>query len=56
MVGELEDMQCCIATLDAIQNIIVDKFAALEKLVTCVQEDIMWVRGDLGVVHEILEK
>lgn len=55
-VDRVEDMQCSIAALDATQNVIVDKLAALEKLVTCVHEDMTWVRGDMLVVHEIVEK
>lgn len=52
----VEDMKSCIATLDASQNVMVRKLGALEKLMMSVQEDITGVRGEVGVVNEILEK
>lgn len=52
----VESMRCSTAAWDATQNVIVDKLAALEKLVTYVHEDMTWVLSDLGVVHEIVNK
>lgn len=51
----LDDINSYITTLDDTQNAILNKLASLEKLVTCVQEDMTWVRGEVGVMHEVLE-
>ena len=56
ILQKLEDMKCCISALDATQNAIMKKLESMEKAVTLVEEDVTWVRGDVGVVHEILEK
>lgn len=55
LIEKFEDIKCCISMLDATQNVIVKKLESMEKVVTLVQEDVTWVRGDVGVVHEILE-
>ena len=52
----VEDMRKTIATLNVTRSAIMDKLAALEKLVSFVQEDTTWVRRDVRVVHEIIEK
>ena len=52
----LEDIKTCIARLEASQNGIVVKLAELEKVVLAVQEDTIWLRGDVRVVHEVVEK
>ena len=54
-VDTVDDIKRLIGAADATQNAIVDKLAMLEKLVTCVQEDVSWVRGDVRVVHEALD-
>jgi hypothetical protein len=45
-----------IADLEAGQAFIVQKLEGLEKLLRSVNEDVMWVRGDVGLVHETVEK
>ena len=55
LTERLDDIKRCIAALDSTQNAIVAKLATLEKVVTCVQEDVTLVRADVAVVHEILE-
>ena len=52
----LDNMKCSIAGIDAKQNEIVEKIASLEKVVFSMQVDMTWVREDLGVVHEVMEK
>lgn len=52
----LEDIKRCISAMNATQNVIVNKLSSLEKVVTCVQDDTTWVKADVSVVHEILEK
>lgn len=52
----LVDIKSCIATLDATQKTIVSQLASLEKVVMSVQEDMTWVRGDVRVMHEVVEK
>jgi hypothetical protein len=49
------DIKRCIAAVDASQKAIVDKLAKLEKLVTGVQDDVTWVRSDVGAVHDIVD-
>lgn len=52
----LSDMKRLFVAVTASQSLMVEKLAALEKLVSCVQEDLTWVRGDVRVMHEVLEK
>lgn len=52
----LEEIKNCIAMLDATHSTIVSKPALLEKVVIDVQEDVTWMRGDVRVVHEVVEK
>lgn len=52
----VEDMRKTIVALNETQPAILDKLVALEKLVSFVQEDTTWVRGDVRVVHEVVEK
>ena len=52
----LEEIKNCIAMLNATHNTIVSKPASLEKVVIDVQEDVTWMRGDVRVVHEVVEK
>ena len=52
----LEDMKTSFAALETGQNVIVQKLAGLEKLLSTVGEDVSWVRGDVGVLHEVVEK
>lgn len=49
------DIKRFIAAVGATQKAIVVKLAALEKLVTSVQEDVTWVRGDVAAVHDIVD-
>ena len=55
-VERLADIKSCIATMDANQNAIVSQLASLEKVVMAVREDMTWVREDVRVVHEVVEK
>ena len=52
----LADIKSCMGTLDATQNAIVSQLASLEKVVLSVQEDVTWLRGDVRVLHEVVEK
>lgn len=52
----MDDMKRSIAAVDGTLSSIVDKLSALEKVVATVQEDTLWVRGDVRVVHEVVEK
>jgi len=52
----LEHMKGAIAAMHGTQFVILEKLSALEKLVSCVQEDTTWLRGDVRVVHEVVEK
>ena len=54
----MDDMQCikqCMANMEATQTYIVEKLALLEKAVMAAQEDMVWVRADQAVVHEVVE-
>ena len=47
-----------LANMDATNTYIVEKLTSLEKLeksVMAVQEDMAWVRGDVPIVHEVVE-
>ena len=52
----LVDIKSCISTMDATHNAIVSQLASLEKVVMTVREDMTWVRNDVRVVHEVVEK
>ena len=52
----LEEIKSCIAKFDATQRTLVNQLASLEKVVFAVQEDIPWVRDDVRVVHEVVDK
>ena len=52
----LEEIKSCIAKLDATQRTLVNQLASLEKVVFAGQEDITWVRDDVRVVHEVVDK
>lgn len=56
LIDTLEDIKSTIAALDATQKVFAQNLTALEKVVTNVQEDTTWVKGEVAVVHEILEK
>jgi hypothetical protein len=49
-------MQQYLGALDATLCKFVERLSALEKVVNAVQEDTSWVRGDVQVVHEVVEK
>jgi hypothetical protein len=49
-------MKRSLAALDATQHKIVEKLSTLEKVVNVVQEDTSWMRGDVQVVHQVVEK
>ena len=51
----LQFMKRCWANMEATQTYIVEKLASLEKAVMAAQEDMVWVRADQGVVHEVVE-
>jgi hypothetical protein len=52
----VEGMKRSLAALDVWQRSIVEKLSALEKVVSAVQEDTSWVRGDVQHVHEVVVK
>lgn len=53
--GVVHDIKCAIASVDATQIIIVNKLELLEKAMVTVREDASWVRGDVEVVHALVE-
>ena len=55
LMNGLEDIKSALATLDMAQSVIVAKLALLEKAILTVQEDTTWLRGDVRVVHEVVE-
>lgn len=56
LAKSLEGMQQYLGALDATLCKFVERLSALEKVVNAVQEDTLWVRGDVQVVHEVVEK
>ena len=56
LLGRLENIQSSIVGMNAKQSDIVEKLASLEKVVMAMQKDTTWVREDLAVVHEVMEK
>ena len=56
LTDSLEAIKGSIAALDGTHNVMADRLASLEKVVTSVREDMTWVKDDVRVVHEILEK
>ena len=53
--GVVNDIKCAIASVDATQVIIVNKLEVLERAMVSVREDTSWVRGDVEVVHALVE-
>ena len=41
--------------IDATPNTLVNKLESMEKVVKTMQEDMTWMRKDLGVVHEVMQ-
>ena len=56
LVERMDDMKASLEAMQATQNAIATKLASLEKVVLGMQVDTTWVREDLGVVHEVVEK
>jgi hypothetical protein len=52
----LDKIKHIIDALHSNQNQVLKKLASIEKAVTCVQEDTTWVREEVRVVHEIVER
>lgn len=56
VVERLDGIRTSMAAVDITHNAIMNKLTLVEKVVMPLQEDMTWVREDLGVVHEIVEK
>ena len=51
----MQDIKRYMANMEATATYIVEKLASLEKAVMAAQEDMVWVRADQTVVHEVVE-
>ena len=54
-MDDMQSIKQCMANMEATQTYIVEKLASLEKAVMAAQEDMVWVRADQAVVHEVVE-
>jgi hypothetical protein len=52
----LSNINCAIAAMGDAQHDIMQKLDIIEKGIRNMQGDMTWVREDLGVVHEVMEK
>lgn len=51
----MEDMKRFLNAVEATQGVIVAKIASIEQTLLSVQEDTSWVRGDVRLVHELVD-
>jgi hypothetical protein len=52
----MDDIRNSIAALGGTHATILENIGSVAKVVMALQEDVTWLRQDLGVVHEVLEK
>lgn len=52
----MKSLQASIEAINAVQAVIIEKLASLEKVILTVQLDMTWVRDDMSGVHNVMEK